>query len=188
MVIYQILKRLTTDTRVDMILDDKPVKGGQHRKGARTVIADSQEDESQLFDDGCKQPDAQDLYSIPNSQPASSHKTRPADPDPLGSVKWLNHGPRSERARKNPVVAYAEPDGSREAAVYQASFVIVATLAAERKEPHPEQKRKRGGSDEGNRMILDDGYATITKVQRDAYNVTVVRKGVAKKWDITRLT
>ena len=76
MVIYQILKRLTTDTRVDMILDDKPVKGGQHRKGARTVIADSQEDESQLFDDGCKQPDAQDLYSIPNSQPASSHKTR----------------------------------------------------------------------------------------------------------------
>ena len=84
-------------------------------------------------------------------------------------------------------MAYTEPD-AREAAVYQASFVIVATLAAQRKEAHPEQKRKRGGSNEGNRMILDDGYATITKVQGDAYNVTVVRKGVAKKWKIARLT
>ena len=41
MVVYQILKRLAIDTRVDMILDDKPVKGGQDRRGARTVIADS---------------------------------------------------------------------------------------------------------------------------------------------------
>ena len=31
-------------------------------------------------------------------------------------------------------------------------------------------------------------YFNITKVQRDAYNVTVVRKGVAKKWEITRQT
>jgi len=155
--------------------------------GARTVIADSQEDESQLFDDGCKQPDAHDLYTIPNSKPASSHKTRPADPDPLGSVKWLNHDSLSARAQKNPIVAYAEPDGSREAGVYQASFVIVATLAAQHKDPLPKRKRKRNGSDEGNRMTLDDGYATIKKVQGDAYNVTVVRKGVAKKWEITRL-
>ena len=29
MVVYQILKRLATDTRVDIILDDKPVKGDQ---------------------------------------------------------------------------------------------------------------------------------------------------------------
>ncbi len=36
-------------------------------------------------------------------------------------------------------------------------------------------------------MVLDDGYATITKVQGDAYSVAVVRKGVAKKWKITRL-
>ena len=115
MVIYRILGRFATDIRVDMILDDKPVKGGQHRKGERTVIADSQEDESELFDDSCKQPDAQNLCTIPDSH----HKTRPADPDPLGSVKWLNHGPRSPRARKNPVVAHAEPDGSREAGVYQ---------------------------------------------------------------------
>ena len=84
-------------------------------------------------------------------------------------------------------MACAEPDGSREAGAYQASFVILATLAAQRKEPHPEQKRKRGGNDEGNRMTLDDGYATITKTQGDAYSVTVVRKGVAKKWKITRL-
>ncbi|KAK4031317.1 hypothetical protein C8A01DRAFT_21445 [Parachaetomium inaequale] len=55
MAIYYILKRLATDIRVDMVLDDKPVKG-EYRRGARTVIADSQEDESQLFDDGCKQP------------------------------------------------------------------------------------------------------------------------------------
>ena len=60
--------------------------------------------------------------------------------------------------------------------MYEASFVIVATLAAYRKEPYSEQKRKRGGNDEGNRMTLDDGYATITKVQGDAYSVTVVRK------------
>ena len=72
--------------------------------------------------------------------------------------------------------------------MYQASLVIVATLAAQRKETPPERKRKRDGSDEGNRMTLDDGYATITKVQGDAYNVTVVRKGVAKEWGITRLT
>jgi hypothetical protein len=99
-------------------------------------------------------------------QPASSHKTRPADPNPLGSAKWLNHGPRSARARKNPVVAHAEPDGSRESGVYQASFVIVATLAAQRKEPHPEQKRKRGRSDKGNRMTLDDGYGSHHKGAR----------------------
>ena len=72
--------------------------------------------------------------------------------------------------------------------MYQASFVVVATLAAQRKEPHPKHKRKRGESDKGNRMTLEDGYATITKVQGDAYNVTVVRKGVAKRWEITRLT
>ena len=40
MVIYYILKRLATDKRVDMVLDDKPVKR-EHRRGARTVIADS---------------------------------------------------------------------------------------------------------------------------------------------------
>ena len=77
------------------------------------------------------------------------------------------------------MVAYAERDGSREAGVYQASFVIVTTLAAQRRASYPGQKRKRGRSDEGTRMILDDGYATITKVERDAYKVTVVRKGVA---------
>jgi hypothetical protein len=188
MVIYRILGRLATHIRVDMILDDKPVKGEQHRKGERTVIADSQEDESQLFDDSCKQPDAQNLRTIPDCQQASSHKTRPADTDPLGSVKWLNHDPRSARARKSPVVTDAEADGSKEAGVYQASFAIVATLAAQRRTPHPGQERKRGRSDEGNRMILDDGYATITKVQRDTYNVILVRKGVAKKWEIRRQT
>ena len=73
--------------------------------------------------------------------------------------------PALAKARKNPVVAYAEPDGSREAGVYQASFVIVATLAAQRRASHSEQKRKRGRSDKGTRMILDDGYATITKVE-----------------------
>ena len=52
MVVYQILKRLATDTRVDMILDDQPVKGGQDGRGARTVIADSPEDESQVLDEG----------------------------------------------------------------------------------------------------------------------------------------
>ncbi len=56
MVVYRILKRLATDTRVDIILDDKPVMTRQDRRGVRTVIADSQEDESQLFDDSCKQP------------------------------------------------------------------------------------------------------------------------------------
>ena len=30
MVVYQILKRLATDIRVDMILDDSPVELGQH--------------------------------------------------------------------------------------------------------------------------------------------------------------
>jgi hypothetical protein len=30
-------------------------------------------------------------------------------------------------------------------------------------------------------MILNDGYATITKVQGDAYNITIVRKGEAKE-------
>ena len=37
------------------------------------------------------------------------------------------------RTEKHPVVAHAEPGGPREAGVYQASFVIVATLAAQRK-------------------------------------------------------
>ena len=37
-------------------------------------------------------------------------------------------------------------------------------------------------------MILNDGYATITKVHGDAFNVTIVRKGEAKDWKITRLT
>jgi hypothetical protein len=186
MVIYRILGRLASDIRVDMILDDKPLKGRQHRDGVRTVIADSQEDESQLLD-RCSQPDAQDLSTFPSSQPSSSHKSRPADPNPLGSVKWLNHNPRSVRARKNQVVAYAQPDGSGEAGVYQASFVIVATLAAQRKESPSDLKRKRDGSDEGTRMALDDGYATIREVQADAYNITVVRQGVARKWEIKRL-
>jgi len=180
-IIYHILKRLATDTRVDIILDARPVNRGRDREGARTVIADSQEDESQLFDEGYKQPGAEDLYTIPHSQLECPIKTRPIDPDPLKSVKWLNHSPHSARAQKNPVVAYTEPNDLREAGVYQASFVIVATLTTQRKGPPPGQKRKRDRGDEGNRMILNDGYATITKVQGDAYNVTIVRKGEAKE-------
>ncbi len=40
-VIYQILKRLAIDIRVDIILDDKPVERGRRRSGVRAVIADS---------------------------------------------------------------------------------------------------------------------------------------------------
>jgi hypothetical protein len=86
-IIYHILKRLATDTRIDIILDARPVNRGRDREGARTVIADSQEDESQLFDDGYKQPGAKDLYTIPHSQLECPIKTRPIDLDPLKSVK-----------------------------------------------------------------------------------------------------
>jgi hypothetical protein len=77
-------------------------------------------------------------------------------------------------------MAYIEPDDSREAGVYQASFVIVATLTVQRKEAPPRRKRKRDRGDKGNRIILNDRYTTITKVHGDAFNVTIVRKGEAK--------
>ncbi|KAK3358329.1 hypothetical protein B0T24DRAFT_685585 [Lasiosphaeria ovina] len=182
MVVFQVLKHLAEDVRVEVVLDDRPATARRDQAGvsrsAPIIIADSQDDESQqLVDSHVKEetpPEAQDAYVRSTSQ-------APAEQDPYQGVEWLNHSPASSAAQKSLVVVQEDAGSPLAAEASRGSAVVIARIAPRREEARAGEKRKRH---EGTMVMLYDASARAKRVSRTKYEVTLTRGGKVRYYDI----